>query len=180
MGKRVSINNIRAAIIKDFGEVKMALNAMNVLRDDEIKKLLTQAAQPLINEMRTRAPKDKGALARSIDVWNARKTPYRVWVGPSYKLGQGGRHAHLVEYGTAERVMKKGLRAGNITQATMQVFRGPSYFRPFAGKRVGVMPAQPFIRNSVQATGDQVKQNIHNAVSMLIFSRAKQQGFKVA
>ena len=164
MGKRIALNNMRSAIIKDFGDVKMAMQAMNVLSDDEIKKILTTAAQPLINEMKTRAPKNTGSLADSISVWNARKTPYRVWVGPSYKIGNGGRHAHLVEYGTVERVMKKGLRAGNITQGTMQVFKGPSYFRPFAGKSVGIMPAQPFIRNSVEAARSTVVQNIHQAI----------------
>jgi HK97 gp10 family phage protein len=164
MAKKISIKNMRQAVIQQAGEVaKALLNTRDGLNAKQLQEMLTKAAQPLIDEMKKQAPKNTGALAQSITVWSSRKNPYRVWVGPSYKLGVGGRHAHLVEYGTAERVMKQGLRAGGITQSTMKPFAGPPKFAPYAGKRVGVMPAQPFIRTSVAMAKDVVVNNIQAA-----------------
>ena len=182
MAKRIPINNIKTMVLKDFGDVKLALEAMAgkgfVKRD--IDTILINAAQPLIDEMKARVPVDTGRLRNSITVWSAKKNPYRVYVGPSYKLGGGGRVAHILEYGTVERVMAKGLRAGGITQSTMQVFQGPRKFAPYKGKRLGAVVARPFIRPAVEAVNDVVVRNLQQNILANLAMRAEKLGFKVA
>lgn len=183
MAKKISVNSIRASIIKDFGEVKMALESLagtGAITTKDINKVLMDAAQPLIADMKSRAPKDTGRLANSITVWSAKRRPYRVYVGPSYKLWAGGRIAHIIEYGTVERFMKKGLRAGGITQSTMEPFKGKPEWVPYKGKSTGVVPARPFIRPAVEATQTQVIERLRNNMLVVIANKAKKAGLKVA
>jgi len=182
MAQRIPINNIKTMVLKDFGDVKLALEAMagQGLVKRDIDTILINAAQPLIDEMKARVPVDTGRLRNSITVWSARKNPYRVYVGPSYKLGGGGRVAHILEYGTVERVMTKGLRAGGITQSTMERFKGPSEFAPYKGKSTGVVMARPFIRPAVEAASDLVIRNLQHNILVNLATRAKKLGFKVA
>lgn len=174
-------SNIKAMILKDFGDVKLALESMageGLVRKD-VDNVLKESAQPLIDAMKAKVPVDTGRLRESITVWSAKRRPYRVYVGPSYKIYDGGRIAHILEYGTVERVMKKGLRAGGITQTTMQKFEGPPIFAPYKGKKTGVVMARPFIRPAVDAVGDIVSERLKNNVLELVTLKARKLGFEV-
>lgn len=80
-----------------------------------LKKTLVEAAQPLAELAASKVPVVEGDLKRSITVGVKLNTRQRrlhrrmfvddrsaveVFVGASYGLGDGGRHAHLVEFGT--------------------------------------------------------------------------------
>lgn len=173
--------NIKAMILKDFGDVKMALESMageGLVRAD-VDNVLKESAQPLIDAMKSKVPVDTGMLRQSISVWSAKRRPYRVYVGPSYKIFDGGRIAHIIEYGTVERVMKKGLRAGVITQTTMQKFAGPPIFAPYKGKRTGVVSARPFIRPAVASTSEEISNRLKQNVLELVTLKARKLGFEV-
>ena len=174
-------NNIKSMVLKDFGDVKLALEAMagNGLIRKDVEKVLTESAQPLINSMKAKVPVDTGRLRESITVWSAKRNPYRVYVGPSYRIYNGGRIAHILEYGTVERVMKKGLRAGNITQTTMQKFKGPPIFVPYKGKRLGAVVARPFIRPAVEETRSEVSEKLKVNVLDIVQQKAIKLGFEI-
>jgi HK97 gp10 family phage protein len=170
-------------VIKDFGEVKLALEAMagsgGFVKSD-VDVILKKAAKPMIEAMKAKAPEKTGRLKDSITVWSAKKRPYRVYVGPSYKLWNGGgRIAHIIEFGTVSRTMLKGLRAGGITQSTMQPFAGPPMFAPYKGKKLGAVAARPFIRPAVEATSNQVIENIKIAMMPYLLKQALQKGLVV-
>lgn len=80
-----------------------------------LRRALKTAAEPLADKMRAGAPVLRGNLQRSITVstrlskrqdalhrrmFRDDKASVEIFVGPSYTLGAGGRHGHLVEFGT--------------------------------------------------------------------------------
>jgi len=176
--KKVSANHISATVIKGINDVASALNGLSWKGIDEKtgEKILKMVAAPLIDEMKARAPIKEGKLRESITVWSGKRRPYRVYVGPNYRwwglrkggrgvrFGKGGSIAHIIEYGTVNRVMQKGLRAGGITDVTMQKFKGPPQFAPYKGKSTGVVAARPFIRPALAATKKEIEYNLQTKV----------------
>ena len=94
-----------------------------------LRKALRAAAEPIASEMRS---KTRGGLRESITVSNklaprqarisrrigASTAAVELFVGPSYELGSGGRAAHLIEFGTQQRVQETTGRAtGRIKAA---------------------------------------------------------------
>lgn len=82
-----------------------------------LRSSLQKSTPQLIQEMKSRAPVNTGALRDSITTSSklakAQSRKHRkmfkddrlaveVFVGPSYNLGAGGRHAHLLEFGTVK------------------------------------------------------------------------------
>lgn len=79
-----------------------------------MRRALIKAGGPLVDKAKALAPVDSGALRASFAIsaklgtrqarlqrgLGLSKSEVRVYVGPSYDLGDGGRHAHLVEFGT--------------------------------------------------------------------------------
>jgi len=162
--------------------LETALRELDINNAESLEILQTVAA-PVVADMQSSAPNKTGATMRSIRVYRQAKSPYRkIQIGPMYVKGGGpdaGNAAHLTEFGTAERVMKKGLRAGGITQKTMEPFAGPNFFRPYAGKPLGRVQSKAWIYNvfirqksAVLATG---KALLLHAIEQ----KAKQKGFKV-
>lgn len=107
------------------------------LRKASARRALRKGAEPLANMASANAPRRTGALAASIGYGTRlskrqaglhRKTftddraAVEMFVGASYERGGGGRHAHLVEFGT-----------------------GPRFHRS-TGKYVGQVSPQPFLR----------------------------------
>lgn len=92
-----------------------------------MRRSLKKAAEPLVELARAGVPVDKGKLAASMAVstkldkrqrgmhrkmFRNDKAAVEMFVGPSYDLGAGGRHGHLVEFGTAPHI-NKGKFAGS-------------------------------------------------------------------
>jgi HK97 gp10 family phage protein len=80
-----------------------------------LRNALDKSTPQLIQEMKSRAPVDSGALRDSITastrlaksqakkhrkMFRDDRLASEVFVGPSYNLGAGGRHGHLLEFGT--------------------------------------------------------------------------------
>ena len=80
-----------------------------------LRRALKKAAEPMADIMRSSSPVETGALKGSIDVsvklaprqaglhrkmFRDSRAAVEMFVGPSYNLGAGGRHGHLLEFGT--------------------------------------------------------------------------------
>jgi HK97 gp10 family phage protein len=80
-----------------------------------LRNSLQKSTPQLIQEMKSNAPVNSGALRDSITastklakrqsgihrkMFRDDRLSAEVFVGPSYNLGAGGRHAHLLEFGT--------------------------------------------------------------------------------
>ncbi|AZB56549.1 HK97 gp10 family phage protein [Cereibacter sphaeroides] len=90
-----------------------------------LRRALHRAAKPLAELAASKAPERSGALKGSIIVGaklNGRQTrlhrrlfrddraAVELFVGPSYLRGDGGRHGHLVEFGTLHMAAQPFLR----------------------------------------------------------------------
>ena len=126
-----------------------------------------KAAAIMRKEARRRVPKDTGALQRSITTVTLPKRgtkPPTVAVRPmwgsvtSAKTGKltSGYHAHLVEFGTAERTLAASVLGSGGTKRTS-----------------GRMPAQPFMRPAWDATHERMSKFIVSDAWKLIAARAR-------
>jgi hypothetical protein len=146
----------------------------------EFAALAMNEANKLEVEMASKVPVDKGALKASIGVSRSKKNNYFFWVGPQYSNKSsafvGGNHAHLVEYGSKERYMKRGLLAGGFTRSSggTKKFEGKPEYAPYAGKYLGTMTAKPFVRPTYDQLGTIVMENLKNGTEKIV----KQQGAK--
>jgi len=133
-------------------------------------------------EMAAKVAVDKGTLKASIGVVKSKKNNYFFWVGPQYSnkssAFEGGNHAHLVEYGTKERYMKKGLLAGGFTRVSggTQKFKGKPEYAPYAGKYLGTMVSKPFLRPTYDSLGASIIENLKKGTEKIVKEQANKQG----
>ncbi len=101
-----------------------------------ITRALRKIVKPLVKEAKAKAPKDSGDLRRSIGSIADKSRTYKgsIRVGARRSARYKGHHGHLVEYGTAARVPKKG-RYMTFT------YNG----KTVKTTRTAKMPAQPFL-----------------------------------
>jgi HK97 gp10 family phage protein len=101
-----------------FRELEAALdNLSKAAGKAAVRRAMYRAAQPLAELAQSKAPVLTGGLRGSIIVGaklNGRqqalhrrmfrddRSSVELFVGPSYLLGAGGRHGHLVEFGTVK------------------------------------------------------------------------------
>lgn len=99
-----------------FAELEQSLdNISRAAGKSALRRALMRAAEPTAEIARGMAPVDKGTLRDSIVVGaklNKRqarlhrrmfrddRSSVELFIGPSYLLGAGGRHGHLLEFGT--------------------------------------------------------------------------------
>lgn len=150
--------------------VKNALKNTFEQSDSEFVKIVDLAANDLMNKMQSIVAVDKGNLKSSIGVINSKKNNKFKWVGPQYSNRNsafvGGNHAHIVEFGTKERYMKKGLLPGGFTRSSggTKKFAGLPKYAPYAGKFLGTVQSQPFVRPTIDNYGpstiDTLKQKV--------------------
>jgi len=133
-------------------------------------------------EMAAKVAVDKGTLKASIGVVKSKKNNFFFWVGPQYSnkssAFEGGNHAHLVEYGTKERYMKKGLLAGGFTRVSggTQKFKGKPEYAPYAGKYLGTMVSKPFIRPTYDSMGATIIENLKKGTEKIVAEQGNKQG----
>ena len=133
-------------------------------------------------EMAAKVAVDKGTLKASIGVVKSKKNNYFFWVGPQYSnkssAFEGGNHAHLVEYGTKERYMKKGLLAGGFTRVSggTQKFKGKPEYAPHAGKYLGTMVSKPFIRPTYDSMGASIIESLKKGTEKIVAEQGNKQG----
>jgi HK97 gp10 family phage protein len=99
-----------------FAELDRQLEKMKpAMGKASMRRSAKKAAQPMADLMARLAPRDEGDLSGSIAVstkldkrqaglhrkmFRNDKAAAEVFIGPSYDLGAGGRHGHLLEFGT--------------------------------------------------------------------------------
>lgn len=159
----------------------------NVAPTDKQKfEILSQLAVPLIDKIRSLLPFKTGRLYRSIQMFRSKRDTYgKIWIGPRYLSGQhsdsneAGNHAHLVEYGTQERVMKEGLIYGDTARSTYQKFKGPWYFKPYAGKSTGLVSGIHFMQVAFDSMKEYLFQKGSAMLAEAVALNAKKEGFQV-
>lgn len=129
--------------VQGLAEVEKALdNLGKSVGRSVLRRSLRKAAAPMRDRAKELAPVDDGELRDSIIVGGmlnkSQRSKHRnltaeersaveLFVGPSYKLGAGGRHGHLVEFGTAPHIVG-GLFAGAQHPGTaLQPFMRPAF-----------------------------------------------------
>ena len=129
--------------LEGFADLDAALkNLSKDVGKGVLRRSLKTAAEPLVELVRSGVPRDKGTLAASIaistklakrqagmhrKVFKNDKAAVEMFVGPSYDLGAGGRHGHLVEFGTAPHI-NGGVFAGTQHPGTApQPFMRPAW-----------------------------------------------------
>lgn len=125
--------------LSGFKEVQAALAELpKATNKNVVKRAMIEAAQPMADDMKAKAPRHKGAIIEGISVTpkivssqasDSRKPgreEVRVFVGANYQKGTPGYapHAHLAEFGTGPRVTKDGRSTG---QMPAHPFTRPAY-----------------------------------------------------
>lgn len=103
-----------------FVDLDEALEALTKAAGKGVmRRTLKKSAEPLVELARSHVPVDKGKLAASMaastkldkrqrgmhrKMFRNDKAAVEMFVGPSYDLGAGGRHGHLVEFGTKPHI----------------------------------------------------------------------------
>ncbi|WP_372804376.1 HK97-gp10 family putative phage morphogenesis protein [Paracoccus seriniphilus] len=112
--------------VEGFAELEKALDNLSKSAGKAVlRRALKKAAQPTADLARSMAPVKTGKLAKSVivgtrlDGRQARihrrmfrddKAAVEMFVGPSYLRGDGGRHGHLVEFGTSKMAARPFMR----------------------------------------------------------------------
>lgn len=165
--------------------VKIQIENVFNSADSRLLKIINDLATEIESELDAAAPEKTGTLRFSIKKFRSRKNKYFMWVGPEYtnkhslNKGDGGNHAHLVEFGTKERYMKKGLFAGGYTRESQgaEKFKGKAIWKPFAGKYTGKMKTnKAFIRPTYDKMGSYILQKLAEAAKLAIKIEAEKQG----
>lgn len=129
--------------IEGFSELEAALDEISKSAGKGVlRRSLKIAATPMVALAKAGVPVDKGTLRDSIAVsskldkrqagqhrkmFRDDKASVEMFVGPSYNLGKGGRHAHLVEFGTKPHA-NGGKFAGTMHPGTRpQPFMRPAW-----------------------------------------------------
>lgn len=129
--------------IEGFKELEKQLdNLSKAAGKGALRRSLYRAAQPLAELASSMAPERSGKLKRSIVVGaklNGRQTQLHrrmfrddrssieLFVGPSYLLGDSGRHGHLLEFGTAPFINKGKFAGSQNPGITAQPFMRPAW-----------------------------------------------------
>lgn len=107
-----------------------------------LRKSLRKAAAPMRERAKDLAPVDDGDLRGSIIIGGllnkSQRSKHRkltadersaieLFVGPSYKLGKGGRHGHLVEFGTAPHILGGVFAGAQHPGSAPQPFMRPAF-----------------------------------------------------
>ncbi|MTH76316.1 HK97 gp10 family phage protein [Paracoccus aestuariivivens] len=129
--------------IQGLADLEKALdNLSKSVNRSVLRKSLRKAAGPMRDMAKSLAPVDDGELRDSVIIGGllnkSQKSKHRkltaderssieLFVGPSYKLGAGGRHGHLVEFGTEPHIVG-GVFAGAQHPGTApQPFMRPAF-----------------------------------------------------
>lgn len=160
--------------VSGLADLERALdNLTRSVSKNVLRSSMREAATPMRDKAQALAPKDQGDLSQSIIIGGllnkSQKSQHRkltrdersaieLFVGPSYKLGAGGRHGHLVEFGTSPH-----LNAGK-----------------FAGsKHPGTAP-QPFMRPAFDTEAQPTIERLKPILWRKIDRAAKRQAKKLA
>lgn len=106
-----------SASLQGFPELQRELGKLGreATQKASLRRAVRRSVEPTAEIMRGMAPRASGALAISIGIgtrlakrqqaqhrrmFRDDRAAVEMFVGPSYNLGAGGRHGHLLEFGT--------------------------------------------------------------------------------
>ncbi|WP_097082395.1 HK97-gp10 family putative phage morphogenesis protein [Rhodobacter sp. JA431] len=162
--------------IQGLAELEKALDNLAKSQGKPVlRAAMRKAAKPMKEKAQALAPVRKGKLRASIkfgSLLNGRQKKFKraltaeerdaieLYLGPSYRLGAGGRHGHLVEFGTSPHI-NGGKFAGS--------------------KHPGTAP-QPFMRPAFDAeakpTIERLKPILWDGIQRAILRNAKRSGWE--
>lgn len=180
---------IRAFVdFQDFGnligQLKAATGGRNRLFHDVIGLAGKEVVALMQAQIKNNGSVDDGILLDSIRSFTSRKNPDTfIWIGPDYRRFTGpggGYHAHLVEYGTKERYMKRGLLPGGYTRSSggTKKFSGRNNYKPFAGKWLNKAEAKPFIRPVIDVHGSKILDMLYKGAQKAVVEEFKKRGIR--
>ncbi len=135
-------NSVRMNV-QGLADVERALdNLSKSVGRSVLRRSLRKAAAPMRDRAKELAPVDDGDLRDSIIIGGmldkSQRSKHRkltkdersaveLFVGPSYKLGAGGRHGHLVEFGTAPHILGGVFAGAQHPGTSPQPFMRPAF-----------------------------------------------------
>lgn len=147
----ISGNSIRSETKKAFRIEGLSEALDNVAKvidsvsGRDVKELFFSTGKVIADEIKERAPVDRGVLRDAVFVGRGDMNRPDVLVGVSYGKAP---HAHLIEYGTEQRYHK-------------------------GGKYVGYVNAQPFVRPAIDASSQQVKRQIIDGLKQIVLKHTR-------
>lgn len=129
--------------LEGFSELEKELeNLSKSMGKGVLRRSLKKSAGPMVDLIKSKAPHGRGALSNSVAVstkldprqraqhrkmFRDDRASIEMFIGPSYNIGDGGRHGHLVEFGTKPHV-NGGKFAGTLHPGTPpQPFMRPAW-----------------------------------------------------
>jgi HK97 gp10 family phage protein len=128
--------------------IKELETAGKELTQEEVKKIVRNESEVLINTARTNAPTTDIKNAIGFIEKNEAKFTKTVLIGPRYYGSYKGQLAHTFEYGTAPRYTKDGKYRGHIT-------------------------ARPFMRPAFDTHAKNIVTNVKNRIFKLVTEKIK-------
>jgi len=129
--------------VQGLAELEKALdNLSKSVGKSVLRKSLRKAAEPMRDLAKSIAPVDDGDLRDSIIIGGLlnksqksrqrkltedERSSIELFVGPSYKKGAGGRHGHLVEFGTAPHIVGGVFKGAKHPGTAPQPFMRPAF-----------------------------------------------------
>ena len=129
--------------LQGFKELEQELDRLSKSAGKGVlRRALKKAAEPMAELARSMVPEDDGDLKKSITVsvklakrqagqhrkmFRNDKASVEMFLGPSYNLGAGGRHGHLVEVGTAPHINKVKISSTQHPGTAPQPFMRPAF-----------------------------------------------------
>lgn len=120
------MGNSTALSLSGFAELEKELdNLSKAAGKGALRRALMKAAKPTVEIAKSLAPVDSGKLRDSIIVgakldgrqakmhrrmFKDDRASIELFIGPSYLLGGGGRHGHLLEFGTVKMAPQPFMR----------------------------------------------------------------------
>ncbi|MDD4986689.1 MAG: HK97 gp10 family phage protein [Dehalococcoidales bacterium] len=130
-------------IIEGMAELEGQLKKLSKqLGADKVEPVLYEAAKDLAQAIKSHTPKHTGQLRKSIRARKLKRYLDNAAAGAGVDQKKAP-HAHLVEYGTAQRHHK-------------------------SGKSVGSMPARPFVRPAWDANRERITRKVVDDLKGLI------------
>lgn len=129
--------------VQGLAELEKALdNLSKSVGKNVLRKSLRKAAEPMRDRAKALAPVGEGTLRDSIIVGGLlnksqkrkqrkltedERSSIELFVGPSYRKGAGGRHGHLVEFGTSPHILGGVFRGTKHPGTAPQPFMRPAF-----------------------------------------------------
>jgi HK97 gp10 family phage protein len=141
MSKTVDLSELQS-LMNDLKKMGQSLD------QKEVKEIVREIAQPMINDMKAGAPTSEIRESLGFIEKNEEKYTETVLIGPRYYGGHKGQLSHIFEFGTGPRKTKDG------------------YYR-------GFIVARPFIRPAFDSNKDKIVTKLADELFKIVSTKLK-------